>query len=492
MLDYRKRLLFGVLIAVIMFWGIGCDMNIDNHSENVKETASAVFKNLNEESFSADNIMSTISELTSEKYKGRLAGTNENRLAAEYIAQYFKNIGLDNPEGLENYMQYYTQKVLQNNSSPELRIVDSDGNVNKKFSFLDNFRVHTVAPGISVKGEVIAPLLIIEDSSQLTIDNLELSGKILLIPEKIKKEMGDRQLITVAISNQIDVKGMIWEENIDDPNHRLNHFVVSPYVHEAYQHDNEDGPVIFRCDSSTYQKLCSASQDNLRVIMKSDYSIIEAKGANVIGLIPGTDDNLKDEFIIIGAHFDHVGDNKNGTYNPGALDNGSGTAVLMEIARILKDNDIEPKRPILFIAFNGEEEGLYGSKYFSYHPIYNLNKDKTVVINMDMVGSKALIPLTIGTDSKQDSELKDDLYRIAKELNIDAKKSTISNSDHSPFARRGIDAVCLIHEDWKNGYHAPGDTIKTVDKDRIKEVLKLVLYYIDKKAYQIVSFKENN
>lgn len=484
MSNYKKRFLSGILIlTIITFFTIGCSTDINTQEVNSSQTTSGVFKNLNEESFDADNIMSIIAELSSEKYKGRLAGTKENEFAGEYIAKYFKEIGLENPEGLENHMQYFNQSVLMNNSASKFQIMDSDSNIINEYKFLDNYRVHTVAPGICVKGEITEPLMIIADSNQLNLDNTELSGKVLLIPEKIKNELGYRELVTVAISRGLDIKGMIWEEDIDSPNHSQNHFTVSPYVHATYKHDNDNGPMIFRCDSNTYKELCEASKKGHSVNMKSDYSTQDVRGPNVIGFIPGSDDALNKELIIITAHFDHVGDNKNGTYNPGALDNGSGTAVLMEIARILKENHAKPKRPILFAAFNGEEEGLYGSKYFAYHTIYDIDQDKTVVINMDMVGSKAVMPLTIGTDSKQDTQLKDDLYRIAKELNIDARKSTMSNSDHTPFARRGIDAVCLIHEDWKHGYHAPGDTIETVDKIRIEEVLRLVLNYIDNKAY---------
>lgn len=483
MFSYKRRFLSGVLIlTIITFFTIGCSTDI-NTQETSSNTTSGVFKNLNEENFDADNIMSTITELSSEKYKGRLAGTEENRLAGEYIAKCFKEIGLENPEGLENYMQYFNQSVLMNNSTPKFQLVDNDSNVINEYKFLDNYRVHTVASGICVKGEITESLMVIENSDQLKVDNDELKSKVLLIPEGIKNELGYGRLVRVATSRELDIKGMIWEEDIDSPNHNLNHFVVSPYVHQGYKHDDENGPIIFRCDSNTYNELCEASKKGHSVNMKVDYSTEDIRSANVVGFIPGSDDALKKEFIILCAHFDHVGDNKNGTYNPGALDNGSGTAVLMEVARVLKENEAKPKRPILFIAFNGEEEGCYGSKYFAYHTIYDLDKEKTVVINMDMVGSKAGMPLTIGTDSKQDTELKDDLYRIAKELNIDARKAPMGNSDHTAFARRGIDAVCLIHEDFKNGYHAPGDTIETIGKDKIEEVLRLVLNYIDKKAY---------
>jgi hypothetical protein len=106
---------------------------------------------------------------------------------------------------------------------------------------------------------------------------------------------------------------------------------------------------------------------------------------NVLAKIAGTDGNLKNEFVIVGAHMDHLGIDMTGDVLNGADDNASGTAVVMEAARVMKLNSFKPKRTIIFALWAAEEEGLLGSKYYTENPLYPL--DKTVAnINLDMEG----------------------------------------------------------------------------------------------------------
>ncbi len=116
-----------------------------------------------------------------------------------------------------------------------------------------------------------------------------------------------------------------------------------------------------------------------------------ARGRNVIGIFPGVDTTLRDEVVIVGAHYDHLGGGHFGSLDPdstgavhnGADDNASGTAALVQIARHLKT--MPPRRTVVFIAFAGEELGLLGSSWYVKNPVYEL--DKTVaMINLDMVG----------------------------------------------------------------------------------------------------------
>lgn len=109
---------------------------------------------------------------------------------------------------------------------------------------------------------------------------------------------------------------------------------------------------------------------------------------NVVGIIRGNDSILKDEFIVVGAHFDHLGyEIKNGTkivYN-GADDNASGVATLIELARALKQQQSQLKRSIVVVAFDAEELGLYGSQYFAYSRILPIQNIK-LMLSIDMVG----------------------------------------------------------------------------------------------------------
>jgi hypothetical protein len=123
---------------------------------------------------------------------------------------------------------------------------------------------------------------------------------------------------------------------------------------------------------------------------------------NVVGILPGNDPKFKDEVIVIGAHYDHLGRGGEGSLAPregeihhGADDNASGTAALLELARRLSTNAPKPRRTIVFIAFSGEEEGLLGSDYYVNHPAVPLAKT-VAMINMDMIGRLQDQKLIIG------------------------------------------------------------------------------------------------
>ena len=118
----------------------------------------------------------------------------------------------------------------------------------------------------------------------------------------------------------------------------------------------------------------------------------ESPSFNVIGILPGSDPKLKDEAIVIGAHYDHLGRGGEGSLAPregeihhGADDNASGVAGLIELARMLSTQNPGARRTIVFIAFSGEEEGLIGSSYYVNHPIIPL-ANTVAMINMDMIG----------------------------------------------------------------------------------------------------------
>ncbi len=129
----------------------------------------------------------------------------------------------------------------------------------------------------------------------------------------------------------------------------------------------------------------------------------EVDAANVVGIVNGFDPVLKNEFIVIGAHYDHLGRGgegslapREGDIHPGADDNASGTAGLLELARMFASSDMpRPKRTLIFVAFSGEEEGLLGSNYYVNHPIRPLEKT-VAMINMDMIGRMKNNKLIVG------------------------------------------------------------------------------------------------
>lgn len=138
------------------------------------------------------------------------------------------------------------------------------------------------------------------------------------------------------------------------------------------------------------------------ITLTTDLVRREAAAANVIGILEGSDPALKNEAIIIGAHYDHLGHGgagslapKEGAVHHGADDNASGVAGVLELARIFTSQRPRPRRSIVFIAFSGEEEGLIGSNYYVNHPVVPLT-NTVAMINMDMIGRMKNKTLTVG------------------------------------------------------------------------------------------------
>lgn len=478
-INKRLTVFVSIVLAAFLFFS-GC--TTFGKANNIGKDRKIAFVNIKEKHLNSENIMNIIDELTSEKYKGRLAGTKGNELATQYIANYFKKIKLDYPSDLGGYLQNYDQNVRFTYSAPKLEIVNKSGKVEKEYEYIKEFSVYTWATSLSIKGDVKGKGVVIDDPRILSADLKPYEGKILLVPSNIISSAGSTNIINRVLMRNSSIGGMIMEVDIDNPNHAYGSFVVAPNAHSTAKFA-EEKPMLFNCDTATFKDLVDAANKDLDINMKADFAVENVTAANVIGYIEGKDEALKKEFIIIGAHFDHAGDNKNGTYNPGALDNASGTAAMMEIARVLKEGKYKLKKSILFIAFNGEEEGLYGSYHYVNNPLYPLNKETTVMINLDMVGSKTEMPLKLLSFDSINTKLREEFYKYSKVLKIDCAQEAGQGSDHDSFGAKGIDSLCLINMDLKNGYHTPDDTIDKIDEKRIAEIAKLVLYYLDKNAF---------
>lgn len=185
---------------------------------------------------------------------------------------------------------------------------------------------------------------------------------------------------------------------------------------------------------------------------------------NVIGVIEGSDPVLKNEFIVLGAHYDHLGKGGPSSKKPdtigvhlGADDNASGTAALLEIAERLAANKKDLKRSVLFIAFGAEEQGLLGSKYFVEHPLVPLSSIK-LMMNMDMVGRmNAEKHLYMGGAASFNGgmELMKSLGPVIG-INPLVIAYDVGGSDHVSFFRKNI-PVLGFHTGGHPQYHTPED-----------------------------------
>ncbi|MGD2123399.1 MAG: M20/M25/M40 family metallo-hydrolase [Gemmatimonadota bacterium] len=198
---------------------------------------------------------------------------------------------------------------------------------------------------------------------------------------------------------------------------------------------------------------------------------------NVVAKLPGRDRGLRDEFVVMGGHLDHLGVRNGQVYN-GADDNASGTAVAMEVARVLKEADYRPRRTIVFAAWCGEEMGLFGSNYFVSNPPEGIDIDKVVTyFNMDMVGlgdaigaPGALNFPTIWEVIKRDQD---------EDVMAAVRPSTggTGGSDHSAFIQLGIEALALMTSGGVGHpyYHQPEDDTGKIDPEILRKTGQFVL-----------------
>jgi hypothetical protein len=212
------------------------------------------------------------------------------------------------------------------------------------------------------------------------------------------------------------------------------------------------------------------------------YSVVydpSVKACNVIGIIEGTD--KKDEFVFLTAHYDHLGI-KNGVVYNGADDDGSGTAAVLEMAAAFaqaKKDGKGPRRTIVFLTFSGEEKGLWGSEYYSEHPVFPLDKT-SVDLNTDMIGridterekSDTLNYVYVVGHDKISSELpiiNEKANQLYTQLTLDYKfddpndpEMIYYRSDHYNFAKKGVPVLFFYDGMLLADYHKPTDDIERI------------------------------
>jgi Zn-dependent M28 family amino/carboxypeptidase len=202
------------------------------------------------------------------------------------------------------------------------------------------------------------------------------------------------------------------------------------------------------------------------------------ESANLVAKLPGNDPQLKSEYVVLSAHIDHVGIgeplNGDRIYN-GAMDNASGTAVLLDVAAFLKKHPENLKRSLLFVFVTGEEKGLLGSKYFAAHPTVD---PKSMVANINIDMFLPLVPLKMLTVlGLAESNLGDLAREVAESNGVSVQpdpeplRNVFVRSDQYSFIRAGIPALAMdiapttpkqkqMYRDWRaHRYHAPSDDL---------------------------------
>ncbi|MFL6335640.1 MAG: M20/M25/M40 family metallo-hydrolase [Pyrinomonadaceae bacterium] len=223
--------------------------------------------------------------------------------------------------------------------------------------------------------------------------------------------------------------------------------------------------------------------------LSTDVTRQNAPAANVVGVLEGSDPRLKSEVIVIGAHYDHLGLGgegslaaREGEVHHGADDNASGTAGLLELARLFAADRKPLRRTVVFVAFGGEEEGLIGSSYYVQNPAYPLGQT-VAMLNMDMIGRLRGGALNVGGvgTAGEFRAVVEELNRgdksapqpAAERFALRLSEDGFGPSDHSSFYARRVPVLFFFtgsHED----YHKPSDTADRINYEGEAQVLQLV------------------
>jgi len=415
-----------------------------------------------------NNLQLHVTFLSSDAMEGRRTGTAGEKQAAEYIAKTFREIGV-NSKGTADYFQTFdVQEGRQVNTSTHLLFNDHSLVLNKDFfplAFSGNGSIEAM-PSIALQ-EAQMPWffdvkdLLDENKGNPHFDvNAAIYGRI---EDMVKK--GATAVFIYNTGSTTD--GIAFNEKDRTPSIKI--------------------PVVYITKEAATKYLNDASA-SIDLKVKVEIGPKMRQGRNVVGYI----DNGAATTVVLGAHYDHLGFGEDGNsmlrntgkqVHNGADDNASGTAALLELARALK-NTKNKQNNYLFIAFSGEELGLYGSKYFVDNPTIDLTS-VSYMINMDMVGRLSDSSKTITIGGYGTSPVWGELYNATgkgKLYNTNLvyrfDSSGTGPSDHTSFYRKDI-PVLFYFTGLHSDYHRPTDDFDKINYTGQMHIVKHILSVID-------------
>ena len=240
------------------------------------------------------------------------------------------------------------------------------------------------------------------------------------------------------------------------------------------------------------QRLAAGKQQSTVQPLAGPYTLTtdvvrkEVPAYNVVGVLEGSDPVAKREVIVIGAHYDHLGRGgsgslaeRSGEIHHGADDNASGTAGMLELARLFASQRPRPKRTIVFIGFGGEEEGLLGSNYYVNHPFSPLT-NTVAMINMDMIGrmkDRKLVIGGVGTAKEWRDIIAKGTADANRSFSLTLNEDGFGPSDHSSFYGKQV-PVLFFWTGTHTDYHKPSDTFDKINYTDEARILNLVAYIV--------------
>lgn len=497
----KFRLILSVVVSSLLLQGCALRKNPGKYGSSI--TKEDAYKHL--------------SILASDAYEGRETGEPGAEKAAQYIKNHFQSLGLTPPVNGS-----YFQKVELKEKTITGRNVSLNG---QKLEFLKDYIIAGYAGNQTTFKEFVFAGYGISSPKYDDLAGLNLEGKAVIILQGEPKVNG-KYLITgtdqpsefsgnAAKSSAIMAKkpALVITANPNIPAYvsqraafdrpqliigeeaGINSIAVTPAVlNQLLSITGKSANDLQKTISETGKPSPITFTSLLNINVEASYKPIEAK--NVLGYMEGSDKKLKNELLVITAHYDHVGVAENGDVFNGADDDGSGTTAVLEIAEAFakaRKAGKGPRRSILFMPVVGEEKGLLGSEWYSEHPVFPL--ENTIAdLNIDMIGrvgdeykgkpDSANYVYVIGSDklSSQLREISETVNNANSKLTLDYKYDDPNDtnrfyyrSDHYNFAKHNIPIIFYfngVHED----YHKVTDEVKKINFDAWVKRAQLVFY----------------
>ena len=451
-------------------------------------------------SISSHTLIGYVKELCKPKYAGRLTGTAGYNAAAHWVADLLKSWQVqpagDNGSYLQAFANPYT--IVLPGSAVRLHLPIRRGQtIDKHYLFEKDFIPGSTSDSGEVTAEVIyvgygitAPELGYDDYRGMDVKN-----KIVLMerevpvspgksPEEFKKwRKYSFHQYKVQNAKLHGAAGMLYNYHIANPNCQFIKGFILTYVGPSIVNDLFKGtgrdPVKTVKQIQKERKPRSFRTRKTVTMRNVTRHYPDGTAFNVIGMIAGTDPQLNKEAIILSGHLDHVG--MNHKLMPGANDNASSVAVLLEVARALTQYKLKTKRSVIFIFFGAEEQGVKGSEFYLKHPVVP-NQNIKACINMDGVGRGDKLLALAGKNYP-------DLWHVFDEANTKYIHRTIRTTHFQNLARPRLDAA---HFMWANiptisfaayggkplpfsPYHKTTDTPEIITPEIMEDLAQLIL-----------------
>lgn len=451
----------------------------------------------------------------SDEFEGRNTGTEGEKKATDYLINEYEKLGIG-PVQNGNYLQTIP---LNNIKTPKVSISVNDNN----FNYYEDFISQTSAPSATIEAsEIVYTGYGIDDEKYSDYASVDVHGKFVVVKAGEPKKSDGTYLIseTDKASNWSDSRrGLYAKRSAAKEKGAIGIFIVDNDSFERYSQrlkerdsNGDSGRISLpEKDDATSEIYAFLVNDEMgKTLVKNifdsdkvasvptDFKMTYEISAepypayNVAAMIKGSE--KPDEYIVISAHLDHVGQRENGDIYNGADDDGSGTISILEIADAFKEavnKGHGPKRSIVFLHVTGEEKGLLGSRFYTdYEPLVPL-ANTVVNLNIDMIGrvdpkregDRNYVYL-IGSD-----KLSTELHTISEEVNKTYTNIELDytyndendpnrfyyRSDHYNFAKNNIPIIFYFngtHED----YHRPSDTPDKIEYDLLENRSKLVFH----------------